>query len=380
MANEWVRASVTLVPNVAPLHTITNAVNAIGSFLVFGGWELASWSGSANNRYYVRTDRGARERWRYEGDGQTQNCGIHIEVSGTSIRISAFLENTTQTGAQVDTNAISPGTVTTSATPYVSITFDSTAPNNYLMICGEDGFYIEAGRDASTVNLGHGMICCFAAITELNATKDAVVRSTSQGLPMDLTGTCKFTTNRNNRFVIDDGSSRNFTAGLRLYAARGVSSTTQPGTPANQPDYYIGNRDLIFGCNPNNPSTSADNLTFAATFGHRNSPEDGRYRISPILMIQEKTSTDFKNQGATSTLASNTVAAGTGGSNVIFRDIRHDRQILRLVVADYTLLPFANLTEAQTGKVYRLFEFNDGGRTANLGIEWSDVVVVPSLV
>lgn len=375
MANEWIRASVTLVPNVAPLHTITNAVNAIGSFLVSGGWELASWSGAANDRYYLRADRGARERWRYEGDGPIQSCGIHVAVVSTAIRISAFLENTTQTGAQIDTNA---ATGTGNVCQFVSITFDSTAPNNYLMIGGEDGFYIEAGRDSSSVNLGHGMICCFAAIAELNSTKDNTVRWTTQGLPMDLTSTCKFcdSATRSTRFVIDDGTSRNFTAGLKLHSARGVSSTTIASAPANYPDYYIGNRDLILGMNLGNNQT----IIVGATFGHRGSPEDGRYRISPVLMVQEDTATDIKNMSCSSSAVSNVVAAGTGGQNNTFRDIRHDRVILRIVVADYTLLPFANLTEAQTGKVYRLFEFNDGGRTANLGIEWTDVVVVPSLV
>ena len=51
-------------------------------------------------------------------------------------------------------------------------------------------------------------------------------------------------------------------------------------------------------------------------------------------------------------------------------DIRHLRQILRWVVIDYTLIPFINVTDAGTGTIYRVVEFNDGGRTANLGIEW----------
>lgn len=379
MANEWVRGTVSLVPNVPPNHTITNALNAIQSVLVAGGWELASWTPGGNDRYFIRADRGTRENWRYEGDGPVQNCGIHLYTNtptNTEIRISSFLENTTATGVQVDCR---DATANVNRRGFLTISWDVTAPNNYLIIAGEDGFYIEAGRDSSPVNLGHGAILAVSEIPELNATKGAQRRWTTQGFPMDLFGECRFTANRNLRFVTNDGTSRNFTALLTLYGTRGVTSTTVAPAPANFVDYSFGNRDLILGQTAFAAGSSND-LRYGCTFGQLNSPEDGRYRINQMLLVQESAVTDVSNRAASSTSTSNTIAVGTGSVNVQFRDIRHDRLILRFVVVDYTLLPFANLTEAATGKVYRVIEHNDNGRTANIGIEWPVAVVTPSLV
>lgn len=376
MANEWVRGTVSLVPNVPPNHTITNAINAIQSILFAGGWELASWTPGGNDRYYLRADRGVRENWRYEGDGPAQNCGIHVYTNtptDTEIRISSFLENTTTNGAQVDTR---DATESLNRRGRITINWDVTAPNNYLLIAGEDGLYIEVGRDSSPNNLGHGAIVTVSNIAELNATKTTQLRWTTQGFPMDLSGECRFTLNRQNRFVTNDGTSRNFSCALVLYSARGVSSVIQAPVPVNFAEFYIGNRDLMLGCNGG--STNVD-IRYAATFGQMNSPEDGRYRINQILMLQENNATDVANRAATSALTSNNVAAGTGSVTYIVRDVRHDRLVNRFVVVDYTLLPFANLTEAETGKVYRVVEHNDNGRTSNIGIEWPSVVVTPSL-
>lgn len=376
MANEWVRGTVSLVPNVPPNHTITNAINAIQSVLIAGGWELASWTPGGNDRYYLRADRGVRENWRYEGDGPVQNCGIHVYTNtptDSEIRISSFLENTAATGVQVDCR---DATATINRRGFLTISWDVTAPNNYLLIAGEDGFYIEAGRDSSPNNLGHGAILTVSNIPELNATKTTQLRWTTQGFPMDLFGECRFTLNRQNRFVTNDGTSRNFSCGLVVYSSRGVSSVIQTPVPTNFAEFYIGNRDLMLGCTG---SQGVGNILFAATFGQINSPEDSRYRINQILLLQENNATDVANRAATSASLSNTVAAGTGSVTHIIRDIRHDRLINRFVVVDYTLLPFANLTEAETGKVYRVIEHNDNGRTSNIGVEWPTVVVTPSL-
>lgn len=377
MANEWVRGAVSLIPNVAPNHTITNAINAIQSVLTQSGWELASWTPGGDDRYFVRVDRATQDKWRYEGDGPVQNCGIHVfsANSNTEIRLSPFLENTALNAAQVDSK---DATATTNRRGYVTINWDVTAPNNYLMIGGDDGFYIEAGRDASPTNLGHGAVVTVGEITELNATKSLQRRWTAQGFAMDLFSECRFTGNRNNRFVTNDGTSRNFSSHLALYGVRGVASTTSSPSPSNFVDYFIGNRDLILGQTAQ--GTGNSDFRYACTFGQINSPEDARYRICPILLLQENNTSDITNRAAISTSTSNTIAVATGGANVSFRDVRHDRRIAKFVIVDYTLIPFANLTEAQTGQVYRVLEFNDNGRTANLGVEWPVTVVTPSLI
>ncbi len=373
MANEWKRATFSLIPNTAPNHTIANAMNVIGSFLVSCGWELASWSPSVSNRYYIRTDRATQSRWRYTGDGVTQSCGIRIsqETSNTEIHISAFLENTSATGVQLD--ARDAPLANANRQGKIVISFEVTAANNYLMIAGEDGFYIEAGRDSSNVNLGHGIVATMAEITELNATKSAQVMWTTQGFALDFFGSCRFTTSRNNRFVTNDGTNRNFTASLSVFSARGVTTVLGSPAPADYPSYPILNRDLLLGQTANNANNSDWN--YAATFGVLSGPVDDRYRLMQIIVLQDQTHADA---AVSSTSTSNTLSAASTGPSINFRDIRHDRQILRLAIVDYTLLPFVNLTEAQTGKVYRVFEFNDNGRTANLGIEWPTVVVTPS--
>ena len=379
MANEWVRGTVTLVPNVAPNHTITNALNAIQSVLLQSGWEATSWSPGGNDRYFIRTDRAVREVWRYEGDGPIQQCGIHLYTNtptNTEIRMSAFLENSAAAAVEVDAK---DATATTNRRGFLTINWDVTAPNNFLMIAGEDGFYIESGRDSSPTNLGHGMLFTISEVVELNATKGTQRRWSTQGFAMDLFGECRFVTNRQNRFVTNDGTNRNFTAYLAVYTTRGVTSTTVTPAPINFPDPFFGNRDLILGQTSVAGGQQSD-YRYGCTFGQLNSPEDGRYRIVPILLVQESAAGDITNRAATSSSTSNNLAAGTGGGNVFFRDIRHDRQLARVVIVDYTLLPFTNLTEAQTGKVYRVLEHNDNGRTANLGIEWPTTVVTPALV
>lgn len=373
MANEWVRGTVTLQPGSPTNHTITNAMNVIESVLLQSGWVRASWSLTSSDRSFLRADRLTNDTWRYDADGPTQHCGIRItqENSDTEIWISSFLEDTAGTGVQIDTRAATTGTF---QRPYIEILWDNSAANNYLMIAGEHGLYIEVGRDGSNVNLGHGSIVTMAAVPELNATRDAQTRWTTQGFPMDLGGAsgCRFTESgsRNNRFVTDDGTNRNFTAYLALRTARSVTNVTS-ADPLDHRIIRIGNRDLLLGVTGRGGSSD---YRYACTFGHLGSPEDDRYRISLIAMIQEQNETDL---AVTSASVANNVAA-SGTPDVRFRDIRHDRVMNRFVVCDYTLLPFTNITDASTGIVYRVLEFNDNGRTANLGIEWPSTTVTPS--
>lgn len=374
MANEWVRGTVTLTPNTPPNHTITNAMNAIESALLQSGWERASWSAASDDRSYLRTDRATQDRWRYDADGPTQHSGIRlVQVSSdTVIRISSFLQNQAETDIQVDTRDASGGTFLHG---YVDIDWDVTAPNTYLIIAGEDGLYIEAGRDGNPNNLGHGAIVTMQAVPELNATKDGHVRWTAQGFAMDLGGTqgCRFTetNNRNQRFVTNDGTSRNFTAWLALFVARGVTQLTTPN-PSDHRLIRIANRDLLLG---NTGFGANQDMRYACTFGVFNTPEDDRYRISLITMMQDAQVSD---RAASSSSTSNTIGTGTSPDND-FRDVRHDRLMSRFVVCDYTLLPFINITDANTGIVYRVLEFTDNGRTANLGIEWPSTVITPAV-
>lgn len=376
MANEWSRGTATLIPNTAPNHTIANAMNAIGSFLTQTGWELALWSSDPTDRYYLRADRATQPRWRYEGDGPIQHCGIHIsqETGDTEIHISTFLENLDEDDVQVDTRDPANSAQGTFRQGKIVIAFDVTAPNNYLFVGGEDGLYIEAGRDGASTNLGHGWVATFAAIAELNATKDAQVRWMAQGIPLDLFGSCKFVeggTNRNRRFVVQDGTNRNFTAFFAGFVARGSLDVQNPN-PADYQTARFGNRDLILG---QTATGGTADFRYGCCFGQINSPEDDRYRISPILMIQDSVDAD---SAADSSSVSNSVDASPS-PNVRFRDIRHDRQLQRVVVVDYTLLPSINITEAQTGRVYRVVQFADNGRSANLGIEWPSSTVTPAL-
>tara|TARA_R100001086_G_scaffold201006_1_gene117238 strand:- start:1653 stop:2765 length:1113 start_codon:yes stop_codon:yes gene_type:complete len=370
MANEWARGTATLIPNVAPNHTIANAINAIGSFLVATGWELASWSGSANDRYYLRTDRNTQARWRYEGDGPVQHCGIHVYAanSDTEVRLSTFLQDSGATAVQVDT-ADAP--FSTNRRGYATLSFDATAPNNYLMVGGEDGFYIEAGRDGEPTNLGHAWIVAFAADPNLNGTKDAQVRWMAQGMPLDLFGACRFTSSLNDRFVIQDGTNRNFSTHFVGYVARGSTNVNSP-SPSDYASLIFGNRDLILG--QTGTSGSAD-INVACSFGTINSPIEGRYRISPVLALQER---DYVDMAVSSSSASTSVDP-SGSPLVTFRDIRRDRLLLRMVVCDYTLLPFVNVVDSETGVTYRVVQFADNGRTANLGIVWPASVVTPTV-
>jgi hypothetical protein len=391
MASEWNRATFT-IDNI--LHTEVNYLNGIASFLTQSGWVLASWSSGlygSNDRHFVRSDRAVQPRWQFVGDGPLQHAGIRVfydsnpnATTGTSlftgqehIVIQSFLQNTAETDRQVLTPdfvaTVGGGAAASSRFGTCRIVYDPSAPNNVLIIGGEDGLYLEAGRDASPNNLGHASIMTFGAIPELFGVYDDSVRWTAQGLVADLFDRCRFTHDRSNRFVANDGANKNFSCALQPYSARGTASIVAPNM-FNQRPYYIGSRDSLVGMGAGsstptaNPATSTQRdaeIEFLATFGLANTPEVGRFRISPLLMVQDLLDV---NIGAVSTSAADNIAPTATTS--WFLDPRRFRQVFRFAACDHTLLPSANIQDGATGAVYRVSRVEDGGRFSKLGVEW----------
>jgi len=399
MANEWARGTFT-IDNVT--HDHTNIITAFDNFLTHAsvGWEEASWSPGGTDRYYLKDDRASRERWQYDGDGSQQYSGIRVwydsdpnTSTGTSlfpseehIVIQTFLQNVGATGSQI----LTPDYVGTSgsgaAQSYrfgsIRIKYDDTAPNNYLLIGGEDGLYVEVGRDAAENNLGHGAIMTFGAIPELHHTQDGSVQWTAQGLVCDLydgnTGGCRFCVSRNIRWVQNDAAEKNFTAGLQPYSPRGTRNILTPDQNDQEP-YYIGSRDTFYGASRTGRTTAISsvvieediNLDAHATFGLCNTPLGDRYRISPLMMLQsliEVRCAASSNSGAD--------VAATSHSGWL--DPRAWRQIFRFAAVDYTLLPFQNVQDAVSGAIYRVARMEDNGRYSQLGVEWpSGEITIP---
>lgn len=403
MAGEWRRATF-IIDNI--LHTQTNIITAFESFLTQVGWVRASWSGSGTDRYYLRADRLTQPRWQFTGDGGIKQGGIRIfydsapaTTTGLAaftgqvhIVIQTFLENAATNGSQVLTedvinNSIANPGATTFRLGSIRLIYDNTAPNTYLLIGGEDGLYVEVGRDSQNNNLGHGAILTFGAIPENHSSIDNTVGWTAQGLVADLFGVCRFTTNRQNRFVSNDGSSKNFTAGLQAQSPRGTYSLSSPlysdavalsstgvANAQGRRGLYISSRDVLYGMgragtNPESSTTVASSagnidLQYLCAFGLFNSPQAGRYRISPMLCLQTLGMIDL---AATSSSTSDVVVQ-TNIAGVV--DPRSFRQIFRFAVVDYTLLPWVNIQDAVSGATYRVAQVADNGRYSQIGIEW----------
>lgn len=395
MANEWNQGTFQFdAPGLS--HTFTFALDRIQSALTQSGWELASWSPgasppAANARYLIRTDRNTQDRWQYTGDTLTQHGGILLwydsdpqTTTGLAafagqvhIVIQSFLENTGATDVQV----ASPDWVETvgGAERFgsIRIVLDSTAVNNYLIYCGEDGLYIESGRDGVQNNLGHGAIMTFGAIPELHGTLDANVKWTAQGLVCDFSDVCRFSADRFDRFVTNDGTDKNFTASLQPYTPRGTYNIDSTGGGANiadQREYYIGAQDNFFSLGSGNQSTSITTnqesqeregqIRYAATFGLINTPKNNRFRIAPLVMIQDIRHVDI---AADSSSSDNNLAPSADKGHMI--DWRQTRRVFKFAAVDYTLLPFVNITDAVTGVVYRVARMEDNGRFSQFGVQ-----------
>lgn len=401
MPNEWARGTFT-ADNVT--NDENDVLDAIEDFLLDSavGWEKASWSDSlygTQDRHYLRTDRVTRERWQYDGDGPTQFSGIRVfydddpaTTTGRSgftgqehIVIQSFLQNVGETDRQVLTpdfvELSGSGSSQSERFGTIRIRYDNTAPNNWLLIGGEDGLYCEVGRDSAEVNLGHGAIMTFGAIPDLQDPYESSVKWTAQGLVVDLYDGCRFSENRNKRFVSNDGSNKNFTAGLQPYTPRGTRRLNTPEQYDQEP-YYIGAQDSFWGATRTGRSNTSNNaiganqdldLAFGATFGLAESPVNERYVISPLVMLQSIVEIPI---GVETTSASDVAASTNDGA---FLNPRSWRRVFKFAACDYTLLPFANITDAISGATYRVARVDDNGRFSQLGVEFPATTVTISI-
>lgn len=368
---------------------------------VFGPGTIGTPStpGSGDARYFIRSDRNTQDRWQYKGDLLTQHGGILIwynvdagvdqgngyepnlgftsdaEESGPQIVVQVFLENTAANGVQRITLDHAENNATIHRFGSLRLRLDNLAVNNWLIFVGEDGLYLEAGRDTFKTNLGHGAIMAFDSINELNGTRDEAVQWTTQGLVCDFFGECRFTEDRNLRFVLNDGTNKNVTAGLQPYTVRGTASIDSlSGNVFDDREYYIGARDnflsqgygatTISVTSEFSSSSSGVSSRYAASFGLLNTPKNDRIRVSPLFMVQQAA---HINAGVSTSLASNNVASVTSSAQLI--DVRTMRQVLRFAAADATLIPFLNVIDSVSGTTYRIARMDDNGRFSQFGVE-----------
>ncbi len=298
MANEWVRSSFA-VDATGSGHTAQNVINGITSFLTQCGWAVASWSSNSLDRYFVRTDHATSDVWWYNGDGPTQKCGIRVLYNSGSSRfeIYCFVENTGGSASQKSTNAAQA----------IYVTWDTTAPNNYLLIGGEHGIYLEAGRDGNPNNLGHAFIGTHVTVPEFYTVRTSADKWNSQGFCFDLVGQFKVSVDRGYVFVTNDGTNRCFTAYLAPYLCRG-SSNLATAAVADDPRYAITHRMNQFShrgdCHTSNP-TNAHHMF--ETLGMAFSPINGKYVVSPLMLKFEHGSVYCGNYSVGATVS--TVAA-----------------------------------------------------------------------
>jgi hypothetical protein len=366
MANEWVRGTFS-VDAVGSGHTAQNVINGFTSFLTQCGWQVPAWSTNSLDRYFVRTDHGTSDVWWYNGDGPTQKCGIRIFYNSGSSRfeISCFIENTAANGSQKTTNSAH----------VIYVSWDTTAPNNWLLIGGEHGLYLEVGRDGNPNNLGHAFIGTHVVIPEFYTVRSSADKWNSQGFCCDLVGQLKFSQDRGYVFVTNDGTSRCFTAYLRPFLCRG-SSNLATASPADDPRYALTHRMVQFGCrgdaSSNAPTTGHYQLE---TFGLSFSPINGKYIVSQLMLRFDFGAVYSGSQGIGATTST---ATNNYGGAVI--DPRNYRQVKRFAAVDYTLLGFSNIQDAVTGTIYRVGKYTDGGRAGTIGVEWPATIVTPSVV
>lgn len=305
------------------------------------------------------------DRWMFNGDGLNQHCGIHVfnDTANTRIIIRCFLQAKSGYGIQVETPTAHQ----------IVIAYANTAPNTFQFYAGEFGFFGECGRDGLKVNLAHWLIGSYEPMPELFGTDDARVHWSTQGAPMDLFGTLKFTADRNMRFV--GPGDRHFTSYLTPLLARGhnASSYDAPSIVDN-PNCAVGPMDNVLGIQLTY-NTNARYCAVAYSFGLNSTPRDGRYRISPLLLRQ--TWGDWFYRGTDSNSAT-VVSPATTDSQAVY-DIRRWRRVPKIAVTDHTLIPFTNITDAVTGIEYYITQVADGGRSANLAIEYtSDILSIPA--
>ena len=374
MADEWNFGQKSFDFNGADDRT--TLADAIQAALELSGWELASWStGSgvepvdlATSRYLVRSDHATSDVWHYAGDGVLQRCGIRIGGDATAGRLilDAFLENEPQTGRQRAGGEIS--------FPDASILLETSGAGevDMLLICGEDGLYIDLGSDGLPASVGQGTIMTRQPWSFLAGTRDAENSFTTQGVTMDLFGGLRFPENRDRRVIMQDGLDTNLTGGLLPYNIRGVDRVTEPTPAQNNVRTYIGSFDSFFGGSfivDSNGYGEPRGMAGKAHFGLPFTPFDDRWAVSPVMVLQGLN--DLKNTGQESSSASNNLSP----SSIRWRSLPF-RQTLRIcprfAVVGHLLTPWQIITD-DDGVEYRVVRVDDNGRAFNLGVEWPGV-------
>lgn len=354
MSAEWKRA--TWVHDMTAQgglgHTTATLMDAFESFLTQVGWSRTSWTSTpTTDRYFTRTNKGVETTWRYTGDGPVQHAGIHVKLNtgSTRLEITTFLENTAGTGAQRET----PSGQT------IYVTYSAAAPTTFLFVGGEDGWYVEAGRDGVENNAGHFFIATMQAFTEFGNVRPETVNWVCPGFPFDLVGSIRFSYNRTSYYVVaTDGSGHYHTSQLQAYTPRGCSSI-KTANPANDATYPVGSLDSYLAYIGDNSQNGTTHWTWGIPFNAL----DDAHRVSPMVLLQHASDT--------ANFASNTVPTCDG---------RAIRKIRRFTAVSWTALGFSFLLDSITGINYRVAYVPDGGRSFNIGVPWPDagnVITIP---
>jgi hypothetical protein len=354
MSAEWKRA--TWVHDMTAQgglgHTTATLMDAFESFLTQVGWSRTSWMAApTTDRYFTRTAKNVETTWRYNGDGPTQHAGIHVKLNTASTRleITVFLENTAGTGAQRET--------TSGQTIYV--TYSAAAPTTFLFVGGEDGWYVEAGRDGTENNAGHFFIATVQPFAEFGNVRPEAISWTCPGFPFDLVGSLRFPETRASQYVTaTDGSGHTHSTSLLAYSVRG-SNSIKTAAPANDQTYYVGSLDTILM----RAADTAQNQT-RYNWGLPFNAFDDAHRISPMAVSMNGADSATYNV--------------PNGAWVV--DGRGYRKIRRFTVISWTALAFSYLLDTQTGINYRVGYVPDAGRSVNIGVPWPDnsnVITIP---
>jgi hypothetical protein len=360
MSGEWKRGTFTY-DVVGLAHTTANLMAAFTSFLTQCGWSVPAWSASVTDRYFVRTDHATSDVWHFTGDGPTQKCGLRVAIVGSTLSVYSFLENTAGNGSY------------RSSAQALSVTIDTTAPNNYLLIGGEFGIYLEAGRDGLPSNLGHGFIGTFLPVDEWYSAKNAERKWTSQGFVCHLMGNLAFSADRTHSIVTNDGTSRKFTAYLAPYIVRGSTSVF---TNSQVDDRRIGlsHQRLLNSIFSIDASYWYYKFTLGSLF--LSGMYNGRYVVSGLVVAP---SFDSYNNARSNDGSGSTTTSTVDTYMRVQDGASYWRRVPKFAQVEYTMTPWANIVDAVSGETYRVANIPDGGRTTKIAVSWpaaGDVVTV----
>jgi hypothetical protein len=373
MSGEWGRSSFTVDASGSG-HTAQNVINAFTSFLTQLGWQVPGWSSNTLDRYFIRSDSGSSDVWDFNGDGPTQRCGIRItyESGNSRFRFQPFLQNSGATGDQITVQ--NDGSFT--------VTWDTTAPNMYVVIGGEFGISVECGKSGNPSNLGLGFIGTQLAIPEFNGVRNATRLWTTQGFGVNL-GAALNVFYANSYWPNNDGSSHPYTMTNFARFARGSSSAAVQ-TMSNNTAAGLSNRMFRLGAagRPDWTSNAVGNTgVMKCSLGVPWSPTAGKYAVSGLTIDQ------FLQGSATNGAAFfiNSAAGQINGASMTtyqttIDDFRELRQVKKFAAVDYQILPWTTIQDPVTGVYYRAQRYNDqGGRYGNIAVEWPSTVITVTL-